>query len=93
MRWKGTPATAGTVIKRTTAMTDLRKDASWRLLAHSQLLRNVLPLPNLQVSILSRAAAARGLTTFVGRDVEMDTLFTALEQAKTQRRLPGVRRR
>jgi class 3 adenylate cyclase/tetratricopeptide (TPR) repeat protein len=27
-------------------------------------------------------AAARGLTTFVGRDAEMDTLFTALEQAK-----------
>jgi AAA ATPase-like protein/adenylate/guanylate cyclase family protein len=30
-----------------------------------------------------QAAAARGLTTFVGRDAEMDTLFTALEQAKT----------
>jgi class 3 adenylate cyclase/tetratricopeptide (TPR) repeat protein len=29
-----------------------------------------------------QAAAARGLTTFVGRDTEMDTLFTALEQAK-----------
>jgi class 3 adenylate cyclase/tetratricopeptide (TPR) repeat protein len=29
-----------------------------------------------------QAAAARGLTTFVGRDVEMDTLGTALEQAK-----------
>src|SRR2546428_650369 len=29
-----------------------------------------------------QAAAARGLTTFVGRDPEMDTLFTALEQAK-----------
>ncbi len=29
-----------------------------------------------------QAAAARGLTTFVGRDAEMDTLFTALEQAK-----------
>jgi class 3 adenylate cyclase/tetratricopeptide (TPR) repeat protein len=35
-------------------------------------------------SVRSRlqAAAARGLTTFVGRDAEMDTLFTALEQAK-----------
>jgi class 3 adenylate cyclase/tetratricopeptide (TPR) repeat protein len=30
-----------------------------------------------------QAAAARGLTTFVGRDAEMDTLFVALEQAKT----------
>ncbi len=30
-----------------------------------------------------QAAAARGLTTFVGRDAEMDTLLTALEQAKT----------
>jgi class 3 adenylate cyclase len=29
-----------------------------------------------------QAAAARGLTTFVGRDAEMDTLGTALEQAK-----------
>jgi class 3 adenylate cyclase len=29
-----------------------------------------------------QAAAARGFTTFVGRDAEMDTLFTALEQAK-----------
>jgi class 3 adenylate cyclase len=29
-----------------------------------------------------QAGAARGLTTFVGRDAEMDTLFTALEQAK-----------
>ncbi len=29
-----------------------------------------------------QAAAARGLTTFVGRDTEMDILFTALEQAK-----------
>jgi class 3 adenylate cyclase/tetratricopeptide (TPR) repeat protein len=29
-----------------------------------------------------QAAMARGLTTFVGRNVEMDTLFTALEQAK-----------
>jgi len=29
-----------------------------------------------------QAAAAKGLTTFVGRDAEMDTLFTALEQAK-----------
>ena len=29
-----------------------------------------------------QAAAARGLTTFVGRDAEMDTLFAALEQAK-----------
>ena len=29
-----------------------------------------------------QAAAARGLTTFVGRDTEMDTLFAALEQAK-----------
>ncbi len=29
-----------------------------------------------------QAAAARGLTIFVGRDAEMDTLFTALEQAK-----------
>ena len=35
-------------------------------------------------SVRSRlqAAAARGLTTFVGRDTEMDTLFTALDQAK-----------
>src|SRR5262249_23701861 len=29
-----------------------------------------------------QAAAAQGLTAFVGRDAEMDTLFTALEQAK-----------
>jgi class 3 adenylate cyclase len=29
-----------------------------------------------------QAAAARGLTTFVGRDAEMDTLGSALEQAK-----------
>jgi class 3 adenylate cyclase/tetratricopeptide (TPR) repeat protein len=29
-----------------------------------------------------QAAAARGLTSFVGRDTEMDTLFAALEQAK-----------
>src|SRR5262249_27064038 len=29
-----------------------------------------------------QAAAARGLTSFVGRDAEMDTLLTALEQAK-----------
>jgi class 3 adenylate cyclase len=29
-----------------------------------------------------QAAAARGLTPFVGRAAEMDTLFTALEQAK-----------
>jgi class 3 adenylate cyclase/tetratricopeptide (TPR) repeat protein len=29
-----------------------------------------------------QATAARGLTTFVGRDTEMDTLFAALEQAK-----------
>jgi class 3 adenylate cyclase/predicted ATPase len=29
-----------------------------------------------------QAAASRGLTTFVGRDVEMNTLFTALENAK-----------
>jgi class 3 adenylate cyclase/tetratricopeptide (TPR) repeat protein len=28
-----------------------------------------------------QAAAARGLTTFIGRDAEMDTLFTALGQA------------
>ena len=28
------------------------------------------------------SARARGLTTFVGRDAEMDTLFAALEQAK-----------
>jgi len=36
-------------------------------------------------SVRSRlqATAARGLTTFVGRDAEMDTLFTALAQAKT----------
>src|ERR1700730_14300323 len=35
-------------------------------------------------SVRSRlqAAAARGLTPFVGRDAEMHTLFTALEQAK-----------
>src|SRR5262245_42814656 len=35
-------------------------------------------------SVRSRlqAAAARGLTTFVGRDAEMDTLVTALEQAR-----------
>ncbi len=32
-----------------------------------------------------QAAAARGLTTFVGRHAEMDTLFTALEQAKAGR--------
>ncbi len=30
-----------------------------------------------------QAAAARGLTTFVGRDAEMNTLFTALDQART----------
>jgi class 3 adenylate cyclase len=29
-----------------------------------------------------QAAAARGLTTFVGRSTEMDTLFTALDRAK-----------
>jgi class 3 adenylate cyclase/tetratricopeptide (TPR) repeat protein len=29
-----------------------------------------------------QAAAARGLTTFVGRDAEMDTLFAAFEQAQ-----------
>jgi class 3 adenylate cyclase/tetratricopeptide (TPR) repeat protein len=29
-----------------------------------------------------QAAAARGLTTFVGRDAEMETLFAALEEAK-----------
>ena len=29
-----------------------------------------------------QAAAVRGLTTFVGRDTEMDTLFTALDRAK-----------
>ena len=29
-----------------------------------------------------QAAAARGLTTFVGRDAEMETLFTALDEAK-----------
>jgi class 3 adenylate cyclase/tetratricopeptide (TPR) repeat protein len=29
-----------------------------------------------------QAAAVRGLTTFVGRDAEMETLFTALEEAK-----------
>ena len=34
------------------------------------------------VRLRLQAAAARGLTTFVGRDAEMDTLFVALSQAR-----------